>query len=366
MPCNSCLISCRIKWKIRDGEFAGESGMGSPYGKSATGGQLLGVEDHRKMIHWVTLANRAGIDFYTTTRIIDFVTTLYQRGEITKENTGGLELKRDYKTYLDLFNKMVNREGFGDILANGWMRLYQEFGADPQDYWYGGICKGVDFIYDARASNFHPLMMTFFTRPRPHHGGSHTLTNSPGKSLEEIRNQVERWGIPKDAVERIFIPTPHSGKFNVGRYTKYMEDVMRVKNALGACSIYTFFGLLFGDDLARLYSAATGLEITGGDLMKCGERIFNLSKLLNIREGFTREDDRVPELWFRPMGSPEGRIEMMDYFETKVMTKEDVEKILDDYYGERGWDVKKGIPTKQKLKELGLDDIARVLHLAEN
>ena len=357
IPCNSCMLSCRLKWELKGGEFNGEIGFGSPFSKSATSGMLLDVEDHRKMIHLVTLGNcEVGIDFYTTTRLIDFVTTLYQRGEITKEDTGGLKLERNYDTYIDLFNKTVNREGFGDILADGWMRLKQEFGVDPQDYWYSGICKGVDFIYDARPSHFHPLMMTFFTRPRPHHGGSHTRTNSPGKPLEIHRNQVEKWGIPKDVVERIFTSTPYSGKFNVGRYTKYMEDMMRVKNALGLCIIFTYQALIFGNDLTRLYSAATGNEVTAGDLVEAGERIFNLSKILNIREGFTRKDDKVPELWLRPMETPEGKIETMDYYETKVMTRDDFEKILDDYYEERGWDQKRGIPTKQKLRELGLEE----------
>lgn len=357
IPCTSCMLSCRLKWKLKGGEFDQDIGFGSPFSKSATSGMLLDVEDHRKMIHLVTLGNRdAGLDFFTITRLIDFVTTLYQKGELTKEDTEGLELRRDYETYLDLFNKTVNKEGFGKILADGWIRLKQEFGVDPQDYWYSGICKGVDFIYDARPSNFHPLMMTFFTRPRPHHGGSHTRTNSPGKPLEIHRNQVERWGIPKDAVERIFTATPYSGKFNVGRYTRYMEDMMRVKNALGLCVIYTYQALIFGDDLARLYSAATGNDFTAGDLADAGERIFNLSKVINVREGFTRKEDKVPELWLRPMETPEGKIETMDYYETKVMTKEDFEKILDDYYEERGWNIEKGVPTKKKLQELGLED----------
>jgi aldehyde:ferredoxin oxidoreductase len=309
---------------------------------------LLGVEDHRKMIHFVADANsRTGIDFYTTTRLIDFVTRMYELGRLSKGDTGGLELKREYPTYLKLYEMIVNREGFGAILADGWIRLKQELGLDPQEYWYAGICKGVDFIYDARPSNFHPLMMTFFTRPRPHHGGSHTRTNSRNKSIKEIREQVERWGIAKEVVERIFTAAPYTGKFNVGRYTSHMEDMMRVKNALGLCSIYTYQGLIFGDDMARLYNAASGENLSAGELIEHGERISNLAKMVNVREGFTRKEDEVPDLWFRPMESPEGRIEMQDYYKTKTLTKEDVKRLLDDYYDERGWD-ENGIPTKRE------------------
>jgi len=359
IACASCPLSCRLRWVIPDGEFAGEPGLGSPYSKSATSGQLLGVEDDRKMIHLVTEANSlTGIDYYTTARLIDFVTRMYDQGRLTKEDTGGFELHRDYSTYQQLFRMTAVREGFGDVLADGWMRLKKEFGLDPQEYWYAGICKGMDFIYDARPSKFHPLMMTFFTRPRPHHGSSHTRTNSRNKTIEEIREQVEHWGLPKGTVERIFTEVAYSGKFNVGRYTRYAEDLMRVKNALGLCTIYTYQALIFADDMARLYSAATGDDLSAGDLVQHGERISNVAKVVNIREGFTRADDRPPEVWFRPMEAPEGRIEMRDYYETKALTKDDVARILDDYYDERGWDLQSGVPTRQRLEDLNLAELA--------
>jgi len=92
-----------------------------------------------------------------------------------------------------------------------------------------------------------------------------------------------------------------------------------------------------------------------GEMIRRGERVSNLAKLVNVREGFSRRDDRVPEIWFNPMDSPEGTIETRDYFNTKVIEKEDAERMLDDYYDERGWDIDKGTPTQEKLKELGLE-----------
>ena len=359
IACNSCIVSCRLKWQIKGGEFDGEIGYGSPFSKSATSGMLLGVRDFRKMIHLVADANaNTGLDFYTTTRIIDFATLMYEMGSLTKEDTGGLELRRDYDTYHQLYDMMAKREGFGEFLADGWFRMKHEFGFDPQDYRYSGFCKGMDFIYDARPSNLHPLMMSFFTRPRPHHGGSHTRTNSRNKTLEEIRDQVEAWGLEGETVDRIFTETAYSGKFNVGRYTKHMEDMMRIKNALGLCTIFTYQGLILGNDIAALYNASAGEDLTPGELIQRGERVSNLAKLVNVREGFTREDDKVPEIWFEPMHSPEGTIETRDYFNTKVIEKEDAEKILDDYYDERGWDIDNGTPSQRKLKELGLEELS--------
>lgn len=359
IACNSCILGCRLRWMTKGGEFDGEVGYGSPFSKSATSGMLLGVEDFRKIIHFVADANsRTGIDFYTTTRLIDFATKMYEIGRLTSSQTGGLKLSRDYDTYEKLYEMLVTREGFGDVLADGWMRLKRDFGLDPQDYWYAGICKGVDFIYDARPSNFHPLMMTFTTRPRPHHGGSHTKTNSRNKTIEEIREQVERWGLPEETIDRIFTESDYSGKFNVGRYTRYMEDMMRVKNAIGLCAIYTYQGLLFGTDIAELYSAATGRAMTALGMAECGERISNVAKVMNVREGFSRVDDAIPEVWFRPMDSPEGRIEMQDYYQTMTLSKSDTDRILDDYYDERGWDLETGRPTPARLDDLGLGSLA--------
>jgi aldehyde:ferredoxin oxidoreductase len=357
--CNSCILGCRLRWKTKGGQFDGEVGFGSPFSKSATSGMLLGEEDFRRMIHFVADANaRTGIDFYTTTRIIDFVTKMYEIGWLNSSQTGGLELSRDYETYAKLYEMTVQREGFGDVLADGWMRLKRDFGLDPQEYWYAGICKGVDFIYDARPSNLHPLMMTFTTRPRPHHGGSHTRTNSRNKTIEEIREQVECWGLERKTIDRIFTESDYSGKFNVGRYTRYMEDMMRVKNAIGLCTIYTYQGLLFGGDIAELYSAATGHEMTALGMVTCGERIHNVAKMINVQEGFGRVDDAIPDVWFRPMESPEGRIEMQDYYQTKTLTKADTDKILDDYYDERGWNAESGWPTVARLKALGIEEFA--------
>ena len=353
--CNSCILGCRLRWSTKGGEFDQEVGFGSPFSKSATSGMLLGIEDFRKVIHFVADANsRTGLDFYTAMRLIDFVTKMYEIGRLTRAETGGMDLSRDYETYEKLYEMTVNREGFGDVLADGWMRLKRDYGLDPQEYWYAGICKGVDFIYDARPSNFHPLMMTFTTRPRPHHGGSHTRTNSRNRTIEEIREQVERWGLTQETIDRIFTESEYSGRFNVGRYTRYMEDMMRVKNAIGLCTIYTYQGLLFGNDIAELYSAATGQEMSALGMVECGERINNVAKMINVREGFRRVDDAIPEVWFRPMESPEGTIEMQDYYQTKTLSKQDTDRILDDYYEERGWNPETGTPTSERLDALDL------------
>ncbi|MFX0102442.1 MAG: aldehyde ferredoxin oxidoreductase C-terminal domain-containing protein [Candidatus Hodarchaeota archaeon] len=113
--------------------------------------------------------------------------------------------------------------------------------------------------------------------------------------------------------------------------------------------------------VAELYSAATGIEKTPKELLKDAERVFNLSKALNAREGFTRKDDSFPDKWFKPLKRPDRGTELIlrDYFDdTKIITKEESERMLGEYYEERGWDVVKGIPIREKLAELGLEYVA--------
>ncbi|RLE57791.1 MAG: hypothetical protein DRJ40_00825 [Thermoprotei archaeon] len=352
--CPTCLIACRIKWRIKTGDYAGWWGLGSPYGKSATSAMLWGIEDYNKMIYLVCLANREGLDYYTFTRLVDFFTKKVVEGAIPKDKLGE-EIRRDWNCYLRLFYEVIERKGVGNDLAEGWLGVAEKYGLDPQEYWYAGINKGVDFIYDARPARLHPLMFTFVVNPRPHHGGCHTKTAQVLRPLKEIREQFEHWGIPKDRLEQIFQFTPYSGAFNVGRYTKYMEDGMMVHNSLGTCSMYTFFGFFGIDDLAEAYSAATGKEISAEELLRCGERAFNLYRLLNAREGFTREDDKVPKTWLRPMNTPEGIIELRDYYGIIQLTTDDLHRIQDDYYDERGWDLETGLPKKETLIKLGID-----------
>jgi aldehyde:ferredoxin oxidoreductase len=81
-------------------------------------------------------------------------------------------------------------------------------------------------------------------------------------------------------------------------------------------------------------------------------------KLLNVRIGFERKDDHPPKAWFEPIKSGDRELRMMDYYKTTVLTEKDMDRMLDDYYDERGWDRDRGAPTLEKLSELGLEEFS--------
>ena len=178
-------------------------------------------------------------------------------------------------------------------------------------------------------------------------GGSSPLYFTRGRPVEWVAGHLDRMGTPKDAIQRIF--TPKDGmQVNVGRMEKYAQQFLLTCDCLGTCGRGQINRFNSSKLQAELYSAVTGFETSTEQLIKASERVFNLLKAANVREGFDRNHDRFPVQWF-------GEKKHKDYYEHIEITEEIVYKMLDDFYDERGWDVKTGIPTKKKLRELELD-----------
>ena len=127
-------------------------------------------------------------------------------------------------------------------------------------------------------------------------------------------------------------------------------------SALGLCNrafLNRFYSIGVLEDL---HSALTGISFENRGLIKAAERGWNLLKMLNLREGFTAKNDEAPEIWFVPFDENGNHFEITDYFGKKI-SRNDLGKLLRDYYDERGWDAS-GTPTPEKLEDLGLTDLA--------
>jgi aldehyde:ferredoxin oxidoreductase len=298
-------------------------------------------------------ANRLGLDAMTLSTLIGFATDLFQRGIITKEDTEGLVLKPGFQTTEKLLEMTAAKEGFGAILAEGFEGLTKRFGHKEEAY----QIKGTEPDFDARACMGVEVFGSV-VNPRGAHdmpvGG---LTVAKGRKPEFFRKVVSKVGyVPEEAMDRIF--SEH--RFDLGRLTAHYENWATILNCLGVCFRMQNSSLYDVRVAAEVFSAATGIEKDYQELLKDAERAYNVYKMLNVREGFGRKDDRFPKKWFEPLKRPDKGQEMVltDYFGHKRLTREDIERILDSYYEEKGWDVKKGIPTREKLMELDLEDIA--------
>jgi aldehyde:ferredoxin oxidoreductase len=186
------------------------------------------------------------------------------------------------------------------------------------------------------------------TNPRGGHlERTPSITFIPRK-IEAIKKYSMGIGAPDEAVERICREGPEG--FNVARLTKWVEDYNTVSLSLGLCHRTPLAQQVNPAILAELYGAATGIEMGSDELLKAGERVWTIQKAFNIREGAGREDDLPPQ---RVLADPiviSGRT-------YGPVDREAVKKMMDDYYEERGWNVEKGVPDKEKLLELGLESV---------
>ncbi len=354
--CHGCVFACKAYHEIKDGEFAG-GWLGSSF-HYTNQCSVLEIEDYRHSMRLVEMCDRAGIDFRTIIGMLNFVTGLYERGIINKKDIDGLELRRgDSKTFLKLVEKIIERDGIGDTMARGWFALSDKFGVDPDTDVDGyHMVKGSSTFFDARTSSLNPVTFSEIVNTKP--GAElHPATIMPNQPVEKIKEWCRGIAVSEEQIDRTF------GKddFSTGRLTKHAEDAECVYWALGTCITWSSLTpqIYSLKRIAEFYTTVTGIEITAEELKKSGERIWNVGKLLNTREGLNRNNDRLPGLWANTIDVTDGNY-LKDYFGRPV-NYADFEIMLDDYYDEHGWDIKKGVPTKDKLIELGLGELTGML-----
>ncbi|MFC1907082.1 aldehyde ferredoxin oxidoreductase family protein [Chloroflexota bacterium] len=354
LACVGCRSGDKAVFELKDGEYAGlTAAFSCPV---VMGYSLkLGITDINQLAKLLELENRYGVDSVTFSGLVDWAIDLYEKGIITKEDTGGLELKQgDFNLVVKLLEMTAKREGFGDVLADGWLSAIKKIGRNSGEH--AIIMKGVDPDFDGRVS-FGVETFGSCTNPRPAHdmpvGG---LTIAMGRKPDFFKKVSKTMGFPDEADDRIF----YEDGFNLGRFSAIYEKWCTIVNSFGICFRMQSTRLYSPEICADLYTAATGIPITADELLESAERAYNMYRVINTREGFSRKDDELPERWLNEplkIGNKEG-VPLKDYFKTKTVTREDVDKLLDDYYDEHGWDIKTGVPTKKKLSELGLDDVA--------
>lgn len=323
--CYKCPISCSQVRAIRHGKYAGISSEGPEYETLFSLGSLLGIKSAEFTITADRLCDELGLDTISAGATIAYVMELYEKGIFT--DTEGLCLKfGNEEAALQLLRMLAHREGFAAIFADGTKRAAEKIGKDAKKYTLE--VKGLELpAYDVRGLKAHGLnFATCYT------GADH----NKGYAFQEV------FGIPiPHAVERLDI----EGK---GKLTKFNQDFAALFDIVTYCEFPSEIAIthIFQRLMADLLSAATGFTYTEQDMWLAGERLNNLCRLYNIREGFGRKDDTLPErIKNEPIkfGLSKGH----------RLSQEDLDYMLDEYYLCRGWD-QDGIPKQEKLIELGL------------
>jgi aldehyde:ferredoxin oxidoreductase len=307
--CFCCPIACGRVSKIQN-----HIAEGPEYESAWALGAQCGVSDLQAIIRANWLCNDLGLDTISTGVTIACAMELFEKGYITQEDTKMPLNFGDAKALLWAVEKMGYREGFGDILAEGSLRLSQKYGHPELSM----STKGQEFpAYDPRA--FQGIGLSYATSNR---GACH---------LRAYTISHECFG-----EEPKMDPASIEGK---------AELVIRLQNAnaamdsTGLCVFIT--NAVDPEDIIALLNYATGMNYDRQRAMKIGERIWNLERLFNIKAGIM--PDELPKRVLEepiPSGPAKDRVSLL-------------KKMLDEYYRQRGWD-KDGIPTVTKLSELGI------------
>ena len=336
--CFACTLPCSRFFVIRHGRFAGLFGEGPEYEALGSFSSRVGNKDLGVALRANDMCNRFGLDALTTGECISWAMELHEKGLLKRDEADGLDLTwGNGDTILTLIEKIARREGFGDILADGSREAARKIGRGMD---LTMQVKGLDIIMaDPRGLKGFGLGYAVASR-----GGDHLRSEPFIELSDDPRKGAEMFGVP-EATLRL----AHRGK---GKLVSYFEDWCAVIDALEPCkNIMQNMSILPFDRAAEIIEAATGLEMSGSEVRRVGERIINIERAFNAREGVGRRDDTLP---------PRFRVEELPEGPSKGTTFEQ-EPMLDEYYAERGWNRMTGIPTRETLEKLELAYVATEL-----
>ena len=324
--CDSCVLGCGRKVKIESGPYAGVDGAGPEYETLALLGSSCLIDNLEALCFANELCNRFGLDTMSTGGVIAFGMEAYEKGLIDREDTGGIELQwGSAEALIEMIRRIAQKKGLGELLGKGVKRASEEMGKNSVEF--AMHIKGLELpAHDPRGYNAGAVGFATSARGACHLSGlSHTF---------ERALKAPEIGIP-EPLDRFQV----EGK---GILAAKSQNLMGMMDSLKLCKFILFGGITL-THIVKWYQDVTGKKMTIDDFMKTGERIFNLKRLYNVRLGISRKDDSLPfrSLTFKRMG--------------KGLTPNlpPLGQMLSEYYEYRGWS-EDGIPTPEKLKELGL------------
>ena len=323
--CANCTIGCEHIMVTADG---GPKATGRMEYESAFAlGPLVGVADPDTVIRASRLCDEMGMDTISTGATVAWAMECYEQGILTPADTGGIDLRfGNGDALIQCLNLIAKRDGLGDLLAEGSKRASGVVG-HGSDAWAMHV-KGLEMPgYEPRSLKTMALGLAVSTR-----GACH---NRSSAYEADFSSRVDRLKVDDER----------------GRITMEGEDFSSVLDSLIWCK---FLRKAFDDlyaESAEIYQHVTGWPMTAEELKQAGERVSNLKKLFNIREGWQRDDDTLPPRVLQET-LPTGVVEGVG------LTKGDLDMMIQGYYRARGW-TEDGLIPDDKLRELGLFDLVR-------
>ena len=332
--CFGCPIHCGHLGVTRSSEYPQAVVEGVEYETTTLLGANCCVASLDAVAYANMLCDKYGLDTLSTGNVIAWAMECFEKGILNERMTDGLRLQfGSDKALTETIERIAQRRGLGDLLGEGVKRAAEKIGKGSESF--AMHVKGLELPgWGIRAS---PGMgLAYATADR---GGCHQRAWPTAYEVKGAKGPdgkpVERYG--------------PEGKALV---TKADQDGNATLFSLVACDFAT--GATGWNRYLGLLNSATGMTITPSDFSALGERIWNQIRAFNVREGFSRTEDTLPARIFdEPLASGLAK--------GRNLPRQEFEKMLDDYYRLRGWDLRTGYPTEQTLKRVGLEDVSRSL-----
>ncbi len=327
--CSSCAMRCEHVCVVPEGPYKGAMAR-VEYEPLWAMGPYCGIDRLDAVIKASDLCNYYGVDSISAGVIVAFAMDCYENGILTQKDLEGLDARfGNHEALVKLVEKIGKREGIGDILAEGVKIAAEKIGKGAEKL--AQHIKGVEVTgYDLRCLKTAALGFAVSFRGADH--------NRHGAYAFDVKGKVNRLKAEKGR----------------GKMVKDIEDVYTIIDSMIICKFSRGTYYKEFEDLAKLYSLVTGYETSSEEMRMKGEGINNLARVINVREGLGRKDDTLP---YKVMHNP-----IPDEGPAKgaYVSQEELDLLLDDYYEARGW-TKEGIPTPEKLKQLGLEELIPII-----
>ncbi|MFN2155678.1 MAG: aldehyde ferredoxin oxidoreductase family protein, partial [Anaerolineae bacterium] len=334
--CYACPIRCKRVVEVNDGSYQVDPGFGGPeYETIGAFGSNCGVDDLRAISKANELCNAYGLDTISAGMAVSFAMECYENGLLTTEDTGGLELNfGNAEAMVELTRMICEREGLGDLLAEGPTRAAEAIGNGAEAYVLD--VKGQPFpMHECRTRHGQALGYAVSPTGADH---MHNIWDG-GLAREPVGEGLQSLGIYESVPESVLNAT------KVRAYT-FNVNLRWIDNMIGLCNFIPWSR----DQRVQIVRAITGWETNVWELMKAGERSVTMARAFNMREGITRKDDVLPPRMRVPHVS--GTVN------EKPVDPEVLDEAVTLFYGLMGWDPETGEPTQAKLHELDIAWVA--------
>jgi aldehyde:ferredoxin oxidoreductase len=347
--CYACAVRCKrvVETEYKSSRPLSYSGKVEPfyggpeYETLGTFGSYCGIGDLSAVALANQMCDQFGVDTITCGATIAFAMECFEKGVFTTQDTGGIELHfGNADAMLAMLDKILRREGLGDLLANGSALAAKKIGRGAED-WVVAVKNQELPAHMPQVKRSLALVYAVNPFGADHQSSEH----DPGYTAEASPISLERMaqiGLTAPQPDRVL----NREKTRLALYTEWNYSFM---DTADLCQfVYGPSWQLLGPvEMVELMRAVTGWEMTVADMQRIGERRLNLLRLFNAREGVGRERDTLPKRLFdEPLkGGPSDGV---------FITRDEFEAALNDYYELAGWDKTTGMPARSKLEELGL------------